>query len=144
MRPAPDHAGLGAPAFHPPDEWRPSVSECERRLRSLALNDETALAALLVAQLDPDEDVGLDGRTRALVCLGAVLVAGASPVTYQWATQVALAAGATDEEIVGTLIAVTPVAGVTRAVWAAPELALALGYDIDEAVETVAERRRDD
>jgi 4-carboxymuconolactone decarboxylase len=65
-------------------------------------------------------------------------------VTYQWATQVALAAGATDEEIVGTLIAVTPVAGVTRAVWAAPELALALGYDIDEAVETVAERRRDD
>jgi hypothetical protein len=56
MRPAPDHAGLGAPAFHPPDEWRPSVSECERRLRSLALNDETALATLLVAQLDPDEE----------------------------------------------------------------------------------------
>jgi alkylhydroperoxidase/carboxymuconolactone decarboxylase family protein YurZ len=120
------------------------VSENERRLRSLALNDEDALASLLSADLHAHQDVGLDAKTRALVCLGAVLSAGASPVTYQWATQVALAAGATDEEIVGTLIAVAPVSGLTRAVSAAPELAIALGYDVDEALETVTDTRQDD
>ena len=114
------------------------MSEHERRLRSLALNDEGALASLLGARLDPDERSGLDAKTLALVRLGAVVVAGASPVTYQWATGVALAAGATDDEIVGTLMAVAPVAGLTRVVSAAPEFAIALDYDIDEALERPA------
>jgi 4-carboxymuconolactone decarboxylase len=114
------------------------VSEHERRLRSLALNDESVLASLLGARLDPDELSGLDAKTLALVRLGAVVALGGSPVTYQWATQAALAAGATDDEIVGALIAVTPVSGLTRAVLAAPELAIALGYDVDEALERVA------
>jgi hypothetical protein len=64
-------------------------------------------------------------------------------VTYQWAAQAALAAGATDDEIVGTLLAVTPIPGLTQAVSAAPELAIALGYDIDEAVERPAASSRD-
>jgi len=114
------------------------VSEHERRLRSLSVNDEAALASLLDTRIDSDERCGLNAKTRALVRLGAVVVLGAPPVTYQWATEAALAAGATDEEIVGTLIAVAPVPGVTRAVSAAPELAIALGYDIDEALEGVA------
>ena len=114
------------------------MSEHERRLRSLALNDESVFASLLGARLDPDERSGLNAKTRALVRLGAVVVMGAPPVSYQWATQVALAAGATDDEIVGTLVAVAPVAGVTRAVSAAPELAIALGYDIDEALERLS------
>lgn len=114
------------------------MSEHERRLRSLALNDEAALASLLGAQLDPDERSGLPAKTLALVRLGAVVVAGASPVTCQWATGVALAAGATDDEIVGTLLAVAPVAGLTRVVSAAPEFAVALDYDIDEALERPA------
>lgn len=112
-----------------------SVSECERRLLSLAVNADAALASLVRSPLDADDHVGLDAKTRALVCLGAVIVSGASPVTYQWATQVALDAGATDAEIVGTLAAVAPVSGLTRAVSAAPELAVTLGYDIDEALE---------
>lgn len=109
------------------------------------MNDETALASLLGARVEPDERSGLDVKTSALVRLGAVVVVGAPPVTCQWATQVALAAGASDDEIVGTLIAVAQVPGVTRAVSAAPELAIALGYDMDEALEDVATpRRRDD
>ena len=114
------------------------MSDYERRLRSLALNDEGALASLLGARLEPDELSGLAAKTQALVRLGAVVALGASPVTYQWATQAALAAGASDEEIVGTLITVMPVSGLTRAVLAAPELAIALGYDIDEALDRVA------
>jgi 4-carboxymuconolactone decarboxylase len=113
-----------------------SVAEQQRRLRGLALNDEAVLAPLLGARFEADEDSALNAKTCALVRLAAVVVLGAPPVTYQWATQVALAAGATDDEIVGTLIAVAPVPGVTRAVSAAPELAIALGYDVDEALES--------
>jgi hypothetical protein len=43
--------------------------------------------------------------------------------------------GATFDEIVGCLIAVAPVVGLARVVSAAPELALALGYDVDAALE---------
>ena len=111
-----------------------SVAEHERRLRSLALNDETTSASFVAAWTGADENAGLDAKTCALVRLGAVVVIGASPATYQWATQVALDAGATDDEIVGTLIAVAPLAGLTHVVSAAPELAIALGYDVDEAL----------
>ena len=120
------------------------MSENERRLRCLALNDESVLASLLGARLASDELSGMDAKTFALVRLGAVVALVAPPLTYQWATQAALAAGATDDEIVGTLIAVTPISGLTRAVSAAPELAIALGYDIDEALEHVPEPRGDD
>ena len=111
----------------------------------MALNEVTALAPLLGAQPDAEECIDLDPRTLALVRLGAVVAVGASPVTYQWATEVALAAGASDEEIVGTLLAVAPVSGLARAVHAAPELAIALGYDVDEALDRVVRigRRND-
>ena len=45
--------------------------------------------------------------------------------------------GASEDEIVGTLIAVLPIVGVARVVAAAPNLALALGYDVSEALEAV-------
>lgn len=119
------------------------MSESERTLRRLALNEEGALAALLGTQFDRDASAGLDAKTRALLHLAAIIVVGASPVTYQWATQAALAAGATDEQIVGTLITVMPVSGLTSAVSAAPELAIALGYEVDEALEPAARHERD-
>ena len=46
------------------------------------------------------------------------------------------AAGATADEIVGTLMAVAPITGVARTVAAAPEFGLALGYDVDAALES--------
>ena len=50
------------------------------------------------------------------------------------AVQAGLDAGATYDEIVGTLIAVMPIVGIARVVAAAPNLALAVGYDV-EALE---------
>ena len=47
----------------------------------------------------------------------------------------ALVAGATRDEIVATLEAVTPVTGAARVVLCVPKLALALGYDVEEALE---------
>jgi alkylhydroperoxidase/carboxymuconolactone decarboxylase family protein YurZ len=53
------------------------------------------------------------------------------------AVQAGLEAGATYDEIVGTLIAVMPIVGIARVVAAAPNLALALGYDVSEALEVL-------
>jgi 4-carboxymuconolactone decarboxylase len=47
----------------------------------------------------------------------------------------ALAAGVEIDEVVATLVAVGPVVGLARVVSAAPELALALGYDLDADFE---------
>lgn len=40
-------------------------------------------------------------------------------------------AGASQEEIVGVLLAIAPVVGQARTVAVAPRLALALGYDVE-------------
>jgi alkylhydroperoxidase/carboxymuconolactone decarboxylase family protein YurZ len=78
----------------------------------------------------------LDPKTHALVRLAAALAIDAAPSSYQSNVEVALASGASIDEIVGTLIAVAPTVGLARVVSAAPELALALGYDVDAALET--------
>jgi hypothetical protein len=54
---------------------------------------------------------------------------------YGWAIEVALAAGATADDVVGTLIAVAPITGLARVVAATPAVARSVGYDIDWAFE---------
>jgi alkylhydroperoxidase/carboxymuconolactone decarboxylase family protein YurZ len=49
--------------------------------------------------------------------------------------EAAFRAGASYDEIVGVLVAVLPIVGIARAVSAAPNLGLALGYDVSEALE---------
>jgi alkylhydroperoxidase/carboxymuconolactone decarboxylase family protein YurZ len=56
-------------------------------------------------------------------------------VCLEWSTGRALAAGATEDEIAGVLLAIAPVTGLSRIVAAAPEVAAALGYDIAAAME---------
>ena len=106
------------------------------RLRSLALNDERLIGSVLAGG-DDVEISRLDRKTHALVRLGGLLAIGAARSSYQCQVDAAFAAGASEEEIVGTLIAITPTVGVARAVSAAPELALAVGFDIDEALENL-------
>ena len=78
---------------------------------------------------------GLEDKTHALVRLGTTVAVEAGQTSYQLAVERALAAGATPDEIAGTLFAVVCLTGVPRAVAAAPKLALALGYDVDAALE---------
>jgi len=64
-----------------------------------------------------------------------VLVAiGAPSVCLEWGTSRALAAGATEEEITGALLATGPVAGLARVAGAVPDIAAALGYDVEGAL----------
>ena len=107
----------------------------EEQLRRLALHDEKSIESVLAMNLEDVDGLGLDPRTRALIRLAALLALGAAPVSYHWAVSAALDAGATAEEVLGTLIAVAPISGVARVVLATPDVALSIGYDIDAAFE---------
>ena len=111
------------------------MAEYKETLRSLALNDERFVESALAIGNDTLDISGLDQKTQALVRLGASLALDAAASSYHSNVEMALAAGASIDEIVGTLIAVAPTVGLVRTVSAAPELALALGYDIDAALE---------
>ena len=66
----------------------------------------------------------------------AVSVAIGSPaVCLEWSAGRALAAGASEDEIADVLVVIAPVAGLGRVVCAAPDLAIALGYEIAAAME---------
>lgn len=77
----------------------------------------------------------LDDRTRALVSIAAAACVDAATPTLRLLVTWALASGATEEEILGAFLAVAGAAGESRIVAVTPRLSLALGYDIDEALE---------
>ena len=104
------------------------------RLRRLALGDEVLVAAVLAGEPNREES-GLDDKIHALVRLGTTVAVDGAQTSYQLAVERALAAGATPDEIAGTLLAVVGLTGVPRAVASAPKLALALGYDVEAALE---------
>ena len=113
------------------------MAKHEEALRDLAINDERFIENVLAMQLGNIEASGLDPKTHALARLGALIALDAAPASYQWNVGMALAAGATVDEIVGVLVAVAPTVGLARAVSAASELALAIGYDVDAALEAI-------
>jgi alkylhydroperoxidase/carboxymuconolactone decarboxylase family protein YurZ len=108
------------------------VEHTEELLRRLALNDEKAVGSVLQAAPAgiAGHIGGLDLKTHALVRLGALLTLGATTESCRLAVEVAHSAGATEEELVGVLVAVAPAVGLARVVAAAPRLALAIGYDV--------------
>ena len=65
--------------------------------------------------------------------LAALLSVGAATASLRWAVELAYAAGATQDEMLGVLLAIAPAVGHARVVGVAPQLALALGYDLDDA-----------
>lgn len=117
------------------------AAELEERLRRLGIQDEDVIESLFATRFDNIDASGLDPKTHALVRLGALVALGAAPVSFQSNVEAALAAGATDDEIVGALIAVAPVIGLARVVSATPKVAVPMGYDIDAALEAVERKR---
>ena len=101
-------------------------------LRRLALNDEGAVQAVLSAGPTAPRVPMLDPKIHALVRLGALLAGGAETTSLCWMTDLAYEAGATDDDIVGVLVAIGPTVGLAGLVREAPRLALAIGYDIED------------
>jgi alkylhydroperoxidase/carboxymuconolactone decarboxylase family protein YurZ len=104
-------------------------------LRRLAIIDEGFLHDEAGLGIAPSATPALDPKTRALLQVGASVAMGAPAVCLEWSATLALAAGASEEEIADVLIAVAPVAGLGRVAAAAPEVAAALGYDVAAALE---------
>lgn len=106
-----------------------------RWLRTLSMSDARCIDELLSIRPDDEKASGLDPKTFALVRLGALLALDAVSASFQSGVEAALAAGATTDEVAGTLVAAAPVVGIVRIVAAAPQIAIALGHDVDAAFE---------
>ena len=109
------------------------MNDYKERLRRLAVHDDALLEAIAVERQTARSVI--DERTEALMRLAATIAVDASPSSFQHAVAFALAAGATKDEVVASLEAVTPVTGAARVVQCAPKVALALGYDVESALE---------
>ena len=107
----------------------------QETLRRLTMIDEGFIEGQAGLGLGLDGAPALDGRTAALLRLGAAVAIGSPATCLEWSTGQALAAGATDDEIADALLAIAPVVGLSRVVAAAPEVAIALDYDVAAALE---------
>jgi 4-carboxymuconolactone decarboxylase len=110
------------------------MDEYKEHLRRLAVHDDDLLEAIAV-EGGSNAASAIDERTAALVRVGATVAVDGAVASFQHAVALAVAAGATNDEIVASLEAVTPVTGSARVVQCAPKVALALGYDVDAALE---------
>jgi 4-carboxymuconolactone decarboxylase len=110
------------------------IDEYKDHLRRLAVHDDAFLEAAAMEGSCFAPSV-IDEATSALLRVAATIAVDAAPCSFQHAVQFALAAGATSDQVVASLEAVTPVTGAARVVQCAPKVALALGYDVDSALE---------
>ena len=107
-------------------------------LRKLAVRDDAYIDKLLADDGANMAESRLDEKTHALVQIGALAAVDAPTASYLGAIRSARRAGATNEEVTGCLLAVLPSVGIARVVSAAPKLGLALGYDVEAALEAHA------
>ena len=108
----------------------------KQHLRRLAVHDEAFVGVLLGDENTPGA-CALDARTAALARFAAPIAVDGAASSIQHAVALGLAAGVTSAEIVATLEAVTPVTGAAQVVSSAPKVALALGYDVEAALESL-------
>jgi alkylhydroperoxidase/carboxymuconolactone decarboxylase family protein YurZ len=104
-------------------------------LRRLAIVDEEFAGDQAGLGLGRPGAWTLDAKTTELVRVGALAAIGSPEVCLEWSASRALAAGATEEEITGVLLAIAPVIGLGRVVGAAPGVADGLGYDVEAALD---------
>jgi len=111
------------------------MTDYERTLRRLAVSDDRLVASIL-AQSEHAPGVGRRGEEmRPLLRLAALIAGDGTSASYQSVVESALAAGASVEEIIDVLLAVAGTIGGARVVAAAPLLARAVGFDVDEAFD---------
>ena len=115
------------------------MADYREHLRRLAVHDDAHLDAVTANGSSFDATV-MNERTEALVRVAATIAVDAAPSSFQHAIALALAAGVTSDEIVASLEAVAPITGPARVVQCAPKVGLALGYDVDEALESLETR----
>ncbi|HEY1105979.1 MAG TPA: carboxymuconolactone decarboxylase family protein [Agromyces sp.] len=99
-------------------------------LRRLAnADDRLSSAAFAEESTDP-----LGAKTHAIACLAALVGIGGTDASYAVATDAAVRAGVSTEELVHVITCTLPVVGVPRAVAAAQHLSVALGLELETFV----------
>ena len=106
----------------------------QETLRKLAMIHEGFVQDKARLGLDLTKTSALDAKMAGLRVLAVAVAIGSSSFCLRWSVSRALAAGASEEEITDVLLVIAPVAGLGRVVCAAPDLAAALGYDIEAAL----------
>ena len=101
-------------------------------LRRLATGDTSLLGT---GQVQASVASSLDARACAFAQLGASIAVADSQSAFQNPVEGALMAGITETEIVDVLVVIAPWVGLTRLLSAAPALGLAIGYDVEGALE---------
>jgi alkylhydroperoxidase/carboxymuconolactone decarboxylase family protein YurZ len=124
----------GSTGRMPPRESDPTMTDSEEILRRLTIADGAYCQRLMAAETT-NQPHTLDRRSLALLRLGATMMAGSSAPMWQQRVSDALDSGLGFDEIVEALTVLAPTIGIDRIVAIAPELARALGYDIDAALE---------
>ena len=109
----------------------------EDLLRRLSAADQDAARTVLALRAEPADsslaaEPALPPRVRMLVLLASLVAVDAPTATLRWAVELAACAGADDTEIARVLITVGADIGTARVVSAAPRLAMAIGYDVDD------------
>ena len=105
----------------------------ERILSRLALGDD--VVSLPASDLEELDMHAVDPRNAALVRLGALLALDPSTAALHRVATEAQLAGVSPDEIVRCLVSLVPTLGVARISTVVPSLALALGFDLDAAME---------
>ena len=113
----------------PVNEWRLCFDFREFCGYDASMTEPTAKPGIL--------DIALYVGGRSAVAGVAKVAVDAAAPSYMAVSSLARRWGASDDEIVGCLIAVLPSLGVARVVSAAPRLGLALGFDVLAALEAV-------
>ena len=107
----------------------------QETLRRLAMIDESFVEDEAGLRLDLPGTPALDATTVALLRVGVSVAMGSPADSIGWSAARALAAGASPDQIADVLLAIAPVAGLGRVAAAVPDLATALGYDIEAALQ---------
>jgi hypothetical protein len=110
------------------------MTTSEEILRRLTIGDPEYCRAVMATDLGQPPRA-LDHRGAALLRLGGLITTGSAGPMWQQRVGEALDAGLSFDEIVGSLMALAPTIGLERVVAVAPDLASALGYDVDAALE---------
>jgi 4-carboxymuconolactone decarboxylase len=114
------------------------MQSSEEILRRLSLGDRSLISAIN----NPSGSTRmprLDELTESLIRVAVLVPLDAPQSSYQMAVEAAMRAGASLDDLLATLVATVEAVGAPRAVSAAPRLALAAGYDVDEAIERSAD-----
>lgn len=108
------------------------MEPAEDLLRRLAFNDEKAVGLVLARRWDGGGQASLEPRAELLVRLAALLAVGAATPLLHEAVDHASAAGVSQDEMVGVLVALGPTVGLADLVASASKLAQAIGYDLED------------